>query len=86
MGYGESEDGSARPGASNAVFAPPEMKMFDFCVRGNEEITHLKGNFLTSLSKGRHAAAPRPACWWCRAKTPAGALADWSQPIQIMHG
>ena len=36
-GYAESDDGSAG-WSKHKVFAPPEMKMFDFCVRQRGEL------------------------------------------------
>jgi hypothetical protein len=79
-GYAESEDGSAS-WSKHAVFAPPEMKMFDFCVRQRG------GAFdaiFSRVSVREGTPLPETGLWWCRGKTPAGALAEWSPPIQIM--
>lgn len=35
-GYAESEDGTIW--SKHKAFAPPEMKMFDFCVRQREDV------------------------------------------------
>lgn len=80
QGYAESEDGKSG-WSKHEVFAPPEMKMFDFCVRQ-------RGNAFDAvfarvwLKEG--TPPPETGLWWCRAKTPSGRLADWSPPIQIM--
>jgi hypothetical protein len=79
-GYSESVDG--RTGWSrHAVFAAPEMKMFDFCVRrqgdGFEAV-------FARVWMGRGEMSPDTGLWWCRAKEPFGRFSDWSQPIQIM--
>jgi hypothetical protein len=80
QGYAESEDG--RTGWSkHAVFAPPEMKMFDFCVlkRGD--------GFDAIFSRvwvAGGASPPETGLWWCRAEGPSATLSGWSQPIQIM--
>ena len=79
-GYAESEDGSAS-WSKHAVFAPPEMKMFDFCVRQRGDAFEA---IFSRVSAREGTPLPETGLWWCRAKTPAGALADWSQPIQIM--
>src|SRR5581483_9250632 len=62
-GYAECEDG--RTGWSrHTVFAPPEMKMFDFCVRpqgdGFEAI-------FSRVSVGEATPAPEIGLWHCRA-------------------
>ena len=80
QGYAESEDG--RTGWSkHALFASPEMKMFDFCVRQRED------GFDAIFSRvwvGHGAPPPETGLWWCRADKPSGTLSDWSKPIQIM--
>lgn len=79
-GYAESADG--RTGWSkHTIFAPAEMKMFDFCVRerGNE--------FETIFSRvwvGEGTPAPETGLWWCCADQPFSDLSRWSTPIQIM--
>ena len=82
-GFAESEDGSTG-WSKHEVFAPPEMKMFDFCVRQRGiRAIHLTRSFRASGS----AEAPRrlkPGCGGAVARTPSGKLADWSEPLQIM--
>lgn len=79
-GYAESEDG--RTGWSkHAIFAPPEMKMFDFCVvqRGDGFDA-----ILARVWVNEGTPPPETGLWWCRAEKPSGRLSDWGQPIQIM--
>ena len=79
-GYAESEDGRTR-WSKHAIFATPEMKMFDFCVRpranGFDAI-------FARVWVGKGAPPPETGLWWCRAGRPPGTLAEWSAPIQIM--
>ncbi len=79
-GYAESEDG--RTGwSTHTVFAPPEMKMFDFCVRPRAN------GFDAVFARIWVAGGDRPAetgLWWCRAEHPSSRLSDWSEPVQIM--
>jgi hypothetical protein len=80
QGYAESEDGSAG-WSGRTIFAAPEMKMFDFCVRERA------GSFDAIFARvwvGEGTAPTGTGLWWCRANTPSSALSDWSQPIQIM--
>ena len=79
-GYAESEDGCTG-WSSHIVFAPPEMKMFDFCVRPRQ------GSFDAIFARvwlGGGAAPPETGLWWCRAAAPSSKLSDWSEPVQIM--
>ena len=80
QGYAASEDG--RTGWSrHIVFAPPEMKMFDFCVRPRQ------GFFDAIFARvwvGGGAAPRETGLWWCRAAAPSHRLSDWSEPVQIM--
>jgi hypothetical protein len=79
-GYAESADG--RTGWSErTIFAPAEMKMFDFCVRERE------GGFNAIFARvwvGKGASPGETGLWWCRAEQPSGRLSDWSTPVQIM--
>jgi hypothetical protein len=79
-GYAESEDGCTG-WSEHTVFAPPEMKMFDFCVRprasGFDAI-------FARVWVGGSAPSPETGLWWCRAERPSGILSEWSEPIQIM--
>jgi hypothetical protein len=79
-GYTESENGRTN-WSKNAIFAPPEMKMFDFCVRPRE------GSFDAIFARvwvRDSSPPPETGLWWCRARNPSGTLSSWSQPIQIM--
>lgn len=81
-GYSESVDG--RSGwTRHSVFAPPEMKMFDFCVRqrgsGFEAV-------FARVWMGRGAMPPETGLWWCGAEKPSATLSDWGEPIQIVTG
>ncbi len=80
QGYAESEDG--RTGWSkHTVFAPAEMRMFDFCVRPRA------GGFDAIFARvwlGGDRPPAQTGLWWSRAATPSGRLTEWSQPVQIM--
>ena len=79
-GYAESEDGITG-WCKHRVFAPPEMKMFDFCVRPRGD------GFDAIFSRvwvGKGAPPAETGLWWCKAERPSGELSAWSQPIQIM--
>jgi hypothetical protein len=79
-GYAESDDGSAG-WSKHTMFAPPEMKMFDFCVRQRG------GSFDAVFARvwvGEGTSPAETGLWWCTADTPSGALSRWSKPIQIM--
>jgi len=80
-GYAESEDGCAG-WSKHAVFASPEMKMFDFCVRQREE--RFDAVFARVWVKDG-TAPPGTGLWWCSAAKPSGTLSEWSQPEQIMN-
>jgi len=78
--YAESQDGRAG-WSQRAIFAPPEMKMFDFCVRPKA------GGFDAIFARvwvRKGEPPPETGLWWCRAERPSSALSDWSPPIQIM--
>ena len=79
-GYSESDDGISGWSA-HAIFAPPEMKMFDFCVRR-------RGNCFDAVFSRVWVKdgmpPPETGLWWCRAETPSSHLSDWGQPVQIM--
>lgn len=79
-GYSESEDGVSGWSA-HTIFAPPDMKMFDFCVRPRA------GGFDAVFSRvwvNGSAPPPETGLWWRRAETPSSRLSDWGQPVQIM--
>lgn len=79
-GYAESEDG--RSGWSkHAIFAPPEMKMFDFCVRQHGKAFDA---IFARVAIGESAVLSETGLWWTRATHPSGVLTDWREPVQIM--
>lgn len=80
QGYAESEDGIAG-WSKHTVFAPPEMKMFDFCIRQRGESFDA---IFARVWVGEGTPPPETGLWWSRASTPSSTLSDWSQPIQIM--
>lgn len=78
-GFAESDDGVNW--GPHTVFAQPEMKLFDFCVRQRGE------SFDAIYSRvwvGGGATPPDTGLWWCRAGRPSGVLSDWGAPVQIM--
>lgn len=79
-GYAESEDGCTN-WTRHKVFAPPEMKMFDFCVR--QRGAAFDAIFARVWVAGGSAPA-ETGLWWCRSANPTGDLADWGEPVQIM--
>jgi len=79
-GYSESDDG-VTGWSKHVIFAPPEMKMFDFCVRQRVD------NFEAIFSRVwlQEGLPPKETgLWWCRAEEPSARLLDWGQPRQIM--
>jgi hypothetical protein len=80
-GYVESEDGHTG-WSKHALFAPPEMRMFDFCVR--ERGDAFDAIFSRVWLFKEVTPPPETGLWWCRAGKPSRELSDWSQPIQIM--
>lgn len=79
QGYSESEDGVNW--SEHRMFAPPEARMFDFCVRQRG------GSFDAIFARiwvRDRTAPPETGLWWCRAVDPSGTFSDWSQPVQIM--
>ena len=80
QGYTESEDGISG-WSQHAIFAPPEMKMFDFCVRPRGKSFDA---IFACVWVREGTPPPETGLWWCRADRPSRALSKWSQPIQIM--
>lgn len=80
QGYAESEDGSTK-WSKHAIFAPPEMKMFDFCVRQRGEAFDA---IFARVWVGAGTPPPETGLWWCRARKPSSIFLDWREPIQIM--
>jgi hypothetical protein len=79
-GYAESVDG--RSWGARRIFAPAEMKMFDFCVRERGD-----GKFDAIFSRVWVRGGAPPAetgLWWCRAAAPSGKLEDWGSARQIL--
>jgi hypothetical protein len=80
QGYAESENG--RDGWSgHAIFARPEMKMFDFCVRPRGDSFYA---IFARVWLGTGVPPSETGLWWCRADQPSNALSGWSRPVQIM--
>jgi hypothetical protein len=79
-GYSESENGCT-DWSKHKVFAPPEMKMFDFCVCKRGETFDA---VFARVWMGAGTPPSETGLWWCRSAAPSGSLTDWSQPIQIM--
>ncbi|MGC2659133.1 MAG: hypothetical protein WA324_14330 [Bryobacteraceae bacterium] len=79
-GFSESVDGCTN-WTKHKIFAPPDHKMFDFCVIkaeiGFEAV--FSRVWLTSSEP-----PPVTGLWWCRAGHLSAELSDWSEPIQIM--
>jgi hypothetical protein len=80
QGYAESANGRT-DWTRHEVFAAPEMKMFDFCVR--ERAGAFEAIF-ARVWMGKGEMPPETGLWWCRAETPSGTFSDWAKPIQIM--
>jgi hypothetical protein len=79
-GYAESQDG--RSGWSkHVIFAPPEFKLFDFCVR--ERGGAFEAVF-ARVSVGTGPALPETGLWWCCADRPYAKLSEWNSATQIM--
>jgi hypothetical protein len=80
QGYAESEDGKSG-WSTHALFAPTEMRMFDFCVSQRGDAFDA---IFARVWVKEDKPPPQTGSWWCRAKTPSSRLSDWGQPIQIM--
>jgi hypothetical protein len=80
QGYAESEDGSTG-WSQHIVFAPPEMRMFDFSVC--QRVDAFDAIFTRVWVSGGNPP-PETGLWWCRCKRPSATLSDWGQPVQIM--
>jgi hypothetical protein len=79
-GYAESSDGRSN-WSQHVVFAAPEMKMFDFCVR--ERGSGFDAIF-ARVWMGQGEMPSETGLWWCACERPSGSLSDWSKPVQIM--
>ena len=79
-GFAESVDGRSN-WTKHSVFAPPEDKVFDFCV------VETKTGFEAIFSRVWVAKSQAPkttGLWWCQAGSPVSEISGWSQPVQIM--
>ncbi len=79
-GFAESGDGIAG-WSEHRIFAPPEQKIFDFCV------AKCGAAYEAVFSRVWPAQAPAPpetGLWWCRADAPIFDFSAWSDPIQLM--
>jgi hypothetical protein len=79
-GYSESLDGRTN-WTEPRIFAPPEMKMFDFCVRRRDNGCEA---VFSRVWVTQTAPPPETGLWWCRAEKSFSSLAQWSEPQQIM--
>ena len=79
-GYTESENGCSG-WSKPTVFALPDIKMFDFCVRERGDGFDA---IFARVWVGRGTPSADTGLWWCRAEKPSSTLSDWSQPMQIM--
>lgn len=81
-GFAESADGRTN-WTKHRVFAPPEEKVFDFCV------IKAKSGYEAVFSRvwlGKEKSPATTGLWWCRGDAASGDLADWSEPVQLMTG
>jgi hypothetical protein len=79
-GFAESVDGRTS-WSKHQIFAPPEMKLFDFCVIQTQ--TGYEAVF-SRVWLAKSDAPPDTGLWWCHSKEPAPELSGWSKPVQIM--
>ena len=80
QGYAESASGRS-DWTERQIFAPAEMKMFDFCVRQCGD--RFDAVFARVCLSGG-AIPAETGLWWCSASLPSGRLSGWSEPVQIM--
>jgi len=80
-GYSESEDGISG-WTEHVLFAQPEFRMFDFCVR--ERAGGFDAVFARVWLFRDSAPPPETGLWWCRAAAPSCKLSDWGEPLQVM--
>jgi len=77
-GYAESVDGVSE-WSEHQVFAPAELKMFDFCVRqcaDRFEAVYARVSLADS-------APSEAGLWWCTADHPAAMFESWKKNVQI---
>jgi hypothetical protein len=80
QGYAESEDG-CRNWSKHLIFAPSEMKMFDFCVRQHGAEFHA---IFSRVWVGANTPPAETGLWWCKSAAPSTDLSRWTKPVQIM--
>ncbi len=80
QGFAESADGHTG-WSEHRLFAPPEEKLFDFCVA---ETAHGCEAVFARVWLGQAAAPTETGLWWCRADALHAALSGWSEPVQIL--
>jgi hypothetical protein len=76
--YAESADGKSG-WSEHSVFAPAEMKMFDFCVRQCGD----RFEAVYALVSMAEPSRSETGLWWCTADHPSATLEDWSNRVQI---
>ena len=79
-GYSESEGGIHW--SSHQIFAPPELKLFDFAVI--EHNNHFEAIFSRVHVGQSTPPPPTTGLWWTRSDSPCPRLSDWTDPVQIM--
>ena len=77
-GYAESDDG-ATGWSKHAVFAAPDMKMFDFCVR--QRGSRFDAVF-ARVWVGSGVPPDETGLWWCSAEVPRGHLPNGVRPLR----
>jgi hypothetical protein len=80
-GFAESADGRSH-WTKHQVFAPPEDKVFDFCV------VKTQSGYEAVFSRVWVAKSTPPdttGLWWCHADHPVSEITGWSKPVQIMR-
>ena len=82
----ESEDGLAG-WSKHEDFAPPEVKMFDFCVRQRGDSGDSFDAIFSRVGVSGGAAPPETGLWWCRTRTTSSKRLQhgWSDANSIVH-
>ena len=79
-GFAESLDGRTN-WTKHKMFAPPELKLFDFCPIATEN------GYEAVFSRVWLAPSEAPretGLWWCRCERASHEFSDWSESVQIM--
>jgi hypothetical protein len=79
-GFAESLDGRSN-WTKHQVFAPPQVKLFDFRPIQTEEGYEA---VFSRVWLAQSEPAPETGLWWCRCDHLAQELSQWSEPVQIM--